>query len=329
MPSVRQLATNVGLALPSSCRTLTGRLGVHSLRDAFAAEAIRDFHRHTGGIFGPFGPFAGTIGRNSDGSYTQGFQIGEVNLANLDAPPQGFTEYKAEVTLAAVHCFGTQDPDGSDSPYVVVSLISVDPNGVGTDQLVSTIHTPIQNDVPAGATILKNITLGQAHAFPGSGLNIHVAVWDHESGNVDDITNEIHQALNDAANEGAQALAGAAAAGDPQTTAGTVGDVTQFEIAGVRPFDVLTLGAAKLIAQAFADDLVAEHTFEVPAGNIIDLADPAKFAESLSWTSPLDADVRFNLGDDFLFGGNGSYKVYLTVKGITINEPVDPAIPHL
>jgi hypothetical protein len=191
------------------------------------------------------------------------------------------------------------------------------------------MHTAILNDVPAGATIFKNVTLGEAHAFPGSGINIHVAVWDHESGNVDDITNEIHQALNDAANEGAQALAGAATADDPQMTAGTVGDVTQWEVAGIRPFDVLTLGAAKLIARAFADDLVNEHTFVVPAGNVVDLADPGKFAASLRQSPDIDSDVRFNLGDDFLFGGNGSYKVYLTVKGVTMTEPVEPALPHL
>ena len=74
----------------------------------------------------------------------------------------------------------------------------------------------------------------------------------------------------------------------PRVTSGTVGDITQFEIGGIRPFDVATLGLAKLLAGLFADDLVGEHTFVISAQRVEDLADPTKFNASLKRSNDLD-----------------------------------------
>ena len=117
------------------------------------------------------------------------------------------------------------------------------------------------------------------------------------------------------------------------STAGTVSDITNFEVGGVKPFQVLTLGAAGAIASLFADDLIGEHTYSIPAGNIIDLADQAKFTQSIRPPVALDSDVQFNwpprLEDEFLFSdGHGSYKVYLRVTANKIvPHPVPPNLP--
>jgi hypothetical protein len=301
---------------------------VHSLRDALAAERIDDFHRRTGGPFGRLGASAGPLARSDGGSYTQSFQLGRVDLADIDAQPTAVTTFEAEVSLAAVRCFGTQDSD-TDETYAVISVISVDPNFAGTDELVLTKRTAIQENVHAGDVIFKATTLSPfARGFPGSGIGIHVAIWDHESGDADDITKQIHDVLSDAANKGASALAGAAAADDPGVTGGTIGDITQFQIGGVRPFDVLTLGAAKLLAGLFADDLVGEHQFLISAQKLIDLSDPAKFNASLKRSPDLDSDVVFNWpptpqDEVLLSDGDGSYKVYFKVRGISTSTPVE------
>lgn len=328
MASVRELSSRLGMAPPISGRAIASRFAVGSLRDAVAAERIQDLHRRTGGIFGPLGPSQGPLNHNGDGSYVQDFQLGEVTLADTDALPNAVQQFQAEVTLAAVHCFGTQD-NGTDETYAVVSVVSVDPDNTGTDKLAFTARTSIQDNVRAGDTLFKSTTLGlPVIAFPGSGILIHVAVWDHESGNADDIADKIHAALNDAASKGASALAGAAAAGDPQVTSGTVGDITQFEIGGIRPFDVATLGLAKLLAGLFADDLVGEHTFVISAQQVKDLADPTKFNASLKRSNDLDQDVLYNWPPDpddkqpLLTDGHGSYKAYFTVRGIQTTIPI-------
>jgi hypothetical protein len=157
-------------------------------------------------------------------------------------------------------------------------------------------------------------------AFPGSGIAITISIWDHESGDADKIRDQIQKVIEDGVKKGASALAGAAAADDPSISGGTIGDITEFEVGGVKPFELLTLGISDLIAHAAADDKLGEHTFVIPAANIIDFADPAKFNASLRPTSPdLDFDVRYNwppkLEDDFVFtDGHGTYKAFFLVQ---------------
>lgn len=333
MISIREFASSVGLKPPISGRALVEKFGVSSFRAAIAASKMSNLHRRTGGKFGRLGPSTGVVALSADGSWQQPFQNGSIHMANLDTDPNAFTKVSAEVSLAAIKCFGTQDKDGEDSTYAVISVVSVDPNFAHTDQLAFTVRTQIQDNVHAKDVLFKGSTLGIASAFPGSGISIHVAIWDHESGNADEIADKIHQILDDAANKGASALAGAMAAGDPTIAGGTIGDITDFEIAGIRPFEVFTVKLASILANAVSDDLVGEHTFLIPAQTIIDLADPTKFAASLRQSPDLDSDIFFNWPprpqDEFLFSdGNGSYKIYLKVKGVKTTVPTnDPGIP--
>lgn len=332
MASVLEFARSVGFSPPLSGRALTGKFGVHSFRDAIAANAVQDLHRRTGGIFGPLGVPLSSLTKAADGSYGQGYQLGSIHLTDIGAVPTAVNNYEAEVTLSAVKCFGTQDADGSDSAYAVISVVSVDPNFNGSDKLALTTRTEIQDNVHAHDVIFKGSTLGIASAFPGSGISIHVGIWDHESGNADEIRDKINSVLEDAARKGASALAGAAAANDPTVSGGTVGDITDFEVGGVKPIQLLTVGIAGAIANAVSDDLVGEHTFLVPALNVVDLADQGKFSDSIRTSPDLDSDVQFNWPprpeDEFLFSdGKGSYKIYFKIRGILKSQPVDPAVP--
>ncbi len=331
MVSVVEFATKLGLGTrPISANSLVRKFAAKSLHDAIARHNIKDFHRRTGADYGPLGVPLGGVQKAADGSYQQQMQLGNIRLTDFGASPAGETEFIAEVTLSAVKCFGTQD-NGPDETYAVISLFSINPNHGGTDKLVKTIRTEIQENVHPHDTIFKMRTLGDLVPV-GGGIGIHVAIWDHESGNADDIRDKIAAAIEDAAKQGAAALASGAAADDPAVSAGTIGKVTDFEVAGIKPFHILTLGIASLISHALADDLIGEQFFFIPAANIVDFADQTKFQTSIRRSPDLPFDVQLNWPprpeDEPVFSdGKGTYKAYFLIKGGAISFPVNPGIP--
>jgi hypothetical protein len=331
MKSVVEFATRVGFGNhPVSVRSVVRKFAANSLHDAIATHGIKDFHRRTGADFGPLGVPRGGVTKAADGSYQQEMQLGSVHVTDFSASPLGETEFIAEVTLAGVRCFGTQD-NGPDETYAIISLFSINPNHGGTDKLVKTVRTEIQDNVRPGDTIFKMRTLGDLVPV-GGGIGIHIAIWDHESGDADEIRDKIAAAIEEAAQKGAAALAAGAASDDPAVSAGTIGKVTDFELAGVKPFHLLTLGIAGLISHALADDLVGEQFFFIPAANIADLADQTKFNASIRKSPDLPFDVQLNWPprpeDEPLFtDGKGTYKAYLLLKGGRTSFPVNPGIP--
>jgi hypothetical protein len=301
---------------------------------ASVMDKIRDFHRRTGADYGPLGVPLGGLTLAADGSFQQNYQLGNVRVADLEGAPTGQTTTVAEVTLSAVKCFGTQDSDGSDSPYAVISLVDVNPNHASSDQLVKTLRTDILNDVHAHPhdpdALFKMQTLGEADPS-GGGITIHVALWDHESGNADDIRDQIQSALEDAVKQSATALASAAGVDDPAVTSGTIGDILEFEVAGIKPFHILTLGIAGAIANALADDLIGEQTFFIPAANITDFADQNKFIASIRQSPDLPFDVQLNwppkpAEEPIFTDGHATYKVYFLIAGKTQDTVLTPAL---
>jgi hypothetical protein len=299
-------------------------LGGTPAEDSIAARSMARFYRGTGSAFGPLGIPLGMPRRGSGTSYVQDFEIGGMHLGDFAGEVKAEVKFEADVTLAAVRIFGTQDRR-EDESYIVMSLVTVDPNHPIP---VQTQRTVIQDGVKRGDTIFKNAIRMQQPFSGTSGLMIHLAVWDHESGDQDEIRDQINKILEEGAAKAASALAG----GDLSGQAGTVGDITNFEIGGVKPFKVITLGVAGLIAGALADDLIGEHTYVIPPGNIVDWADQTKFTQSIRPPDGLDFDVQFNwpprLEDEFLFSdGDASYKVYLRVAGVQVTRPVVPSLP--
>lgn len=335
MRSITEFANTVGVgARPISLLTIQRKFKALSLRDAIATRDITDFHRRTGADYGPLGVPLGGLSKATDGSYVQSHQLGVIKQAGIDAAPVGETEFAATVTLSAIHCFGTQDKDGSDSAYAVISVFAINPNHAGSDQLARpTILTEIVENVHAGDTILKMRTLGDLIPA-GSGIQIHVAIWDHESGNANDIRDKIQAAVEDAVNKGASALGSAAQADDPAVSGGTAAKLTDFEVLGVKPFHFLTLGIAKVIGEALADDLIGEQSFFIPAANIVNFADQTKLDASIrsrSDLSELPFDVQVNWpptrGEEVVFtDGQGTYKAYFLIQGGSFTRPTLPAL---
>lgn len=321
----RHLSTPLGGALGL---TKARKFTANSLRDAIAAHSIRDFHRRTGADYGPFGVLLGALTKAADGSYHQQTQLGNIHLADLPLSPSGEIQYRARVTLSALKCFGTQDRT-TDETYAIISIFAIDPNQGGSTQ---TIRTEILENVHKGDTIFKMRPIGDIIPV-GSGIGIYIAIWDHESGNADEIRDKIAAVIEDGTNKAADAIAGAAGADDPSVSAGDVGKVTEFEVGGIKPVHILTLELADLLAHALADDLIGDHYFFIPAANIVDFADQTKFEASVR-KSPdnLDFDVQLNWPprpeDEPLFtDGHGTYKAYFLIQSAPI-IPL-PVLPKL
>jgi hypothetical protein len=93
-----------------------------------------------------------------------------------------------------------------------------------------TIRTAIQENVRPHSptdTMFKMQAIGNIIPV-GTGIGIHVAIWDNESGKADDIRDKVAAVIEDAVKKGASAIGGAAAADDPSVSAGTIGKITDL-----------------------------------------------------------------------------------------------------
>lgn len=169
MRSVKTVAKQSKFTVPFTGKAFASKFGATTLRTAIAVRGIRDFHRRTGADFGKLGVPLGRMTQSANGVYIKNYQLGSIHLNDINSDPAGQTDYVADVVLSAFRCFGTQDPDGSDSTYAVISLISVDPNGQGSDALASTGRTEIINNVHEGDAIFKMRSIERVDPV-GSGI---------------------------------------------------------------------------------------------------------------------------------------------------------------
>ncbi|MFJ1459319.1 hypothetical protein [Nocardia sp. N2S4-5] len=303
----------------------------HTVDSTVAKAQIDQFYLGTGGALGPLGEPNGDY-VEVNGNLRRNYLFGDIHFSDIDPEPKAQTNYTANVAISALKCFGTDDPSGEDEIFAVISLISLNPNFSGSDQLVKTMRTEIREHVHGKDVIFKSKTVGTVPSVTGSGFKIHVALYDHENGDPNALRTQIQTFLDDAARKGADLVAGAARSGD-QRLAGPVGDVTEFEVGGVKPVRLLTFGLAGLLTDWLADDFIAEHEFVVPAAEIISLSDPVNFQKSFrQHRESLGTDVQFNWppADDqeILFSGaGGSYKIYFTITVAPMPVPIAPKLP--
>ncbi|ANK90592.1 hypothetical protein AMK01_CH01084 [Rhizobium sp. N6212] len=309
-----------------SLASLSHKYGRKSLSYSVAEHYIRDRYRIQGGKFGQLGE-SGEVQHDPERGYWMDTQLGTLTLHTLSGECEPLRYYTSTITLSGIHCFAAQD-DVTDELFAVISLINVNPTASGVDQLVKTFRTPIV-EIESGETAFQNVTLGNV-PLVGTGIRVHISLWDHESGDADEIRDQIAAVIEDAAKKGQQAIVGGALGSDAAVTAGKVGDVTEFEIGGVKPFHILSLGIAGLIANALADDLLGDNTFWVPAQNLKNFADPNLYANSIRYDPAMGGDIPLNWpppGIEKPFNKKGAlYKAFFK---ITTTESVTPCDPPL
>ena len=235
----------------------------------------------------------------------------------MSGPIQFVSSYAASVEIAAIKCFGTEDPSGEDEPYLIISVISINPNFAGEDELVTTKIVRADN-IHAGDMFAVGQTIGSAKIVAGDGLRVHMALFEHEHGSPEDVRKQIEDTIREAVKKAAQTLTTLA----DVPLAGSLGEVASNPIV-----IALTEGLSALITPLLADDQIGgEKVLPLKASQLVDLAlDETKpesvqgFQKSLMTTPEIGPDIEFNFPADhedrrWLFeGGGGSYKVYLKV----------------
>jgi len=257
----------------------------------------------------------------------QNYDLGKITIKGIDVdnPCDAIKFYRCQVRMW-IHCFAAEDVS-TDEFYAIASLIAVNPTNAGN--LSHTMRTPIV-DTQSHDNPVEGYDLGVV-PLVGSGIRVYVCMWDKESGDPDEVRDKIAAVIEDAANKAAKAIAGGAIEDDPSVTGGTVGDITEFEVGGVKPFHIITLKLAEVIAQGLSDDLIGEKFFDIPISNLIQFGNPQFYQSSTRQEPgfPFDAQINWpphaNEPEPFTKGG----ALYRAVFQISVTEDPTPCPPPL
>ena len=283
-----------------------------------AKAALDRAYRTVGGgcSIGVCGKPTGEFGKIANGVYQQTFEWGQIHIRTDGANPAGEVNLQvlvADVSLAAVKCLGTDDPE-EDETYVVMGVVSAaDGFGVATD-IARAWRSPIQEKTRKHDTILANTPIpGFDHFVVGAnGLRVRIVIMDHESGSPDDVRADIQSWIDTAGRDSKKAADDWAQSGGP-----ALADIPSEVLTKLEKFLVGTL------ADALADDKIGEKTFTLSPQWLADLANGGHDASRVDMRNEVAAPIFVNYPrteDDPFSGawlftnGSATYKAYLNVS---------------
>jgi hypothetical protein len=290
---------------------------------ALAKHAIMGFHEKQLGILivgSPVGP----VRDAANGAHEQRFEFGSI-LKPLDLPPRVATRFIVTIEIAAIKCFGTDDPDGEDQPYLVTAVYGIDPLQQGGSVRTSKIHFGNQTEgsvfrPPAGKPLMSEPIF-----IPGNGsIQVTLSLWDEEvasPGALQDKWRGIASAaiiaglalLNPMVGSGASVL---------EAAEGIVKDAARELVTAVSEF----LG--------IADDHIATRSFPITADFLKRLI---AHGSGMPRTSASIPGIPYNfpelpetddpVGRSWLFeGAGGSYRIFLTVRAAEVEVNLSPPL---
>jgi hypothetical protein len=325
MISLRVLSTQDGQdGNNASMLALARSHGDASLQVMATSQAFRTYHRDRGGIFGHLGRPRGRMRPVAGGSYVQDYKLGAVKLTN--GVLKEIHRVEAMVEFMGLKCLDVNDsavpvitPHPHDEPYVIISIVRLNPSFKGDDELAKTVKLNLPSVRP-GETVGGPTTIFQGEVPGVAGLMISAAVFEHDHGAPNKVKEAIEQAVLAEAKKGASALGAAAGAG-----AGAGDAFGQSEIVkwGVR---FLSHGFVDLAG--FADDDIGVKTFEVKPSEVEALVDPTTFNNSLI-SGELPDEMKFNYPENFrepIEGSDAKYQVYFRVRGVKIDIEAPEAV---
>lgn len=312
---IRELAQPLNLSFPLC------------LSDFIAAREIAQFHKDNLAVLSVGSP-SGSLFRTAEGNYVQPHTFGSIIKPRGETPRLG-DRYVVSIEIAAIKCFATDDPGGTDEPYLITCVYALDPSRK-VDELVDTrrIDHSALGDADTGRVFAQARPIAANVVVPGEGeIRMNVQLWDEEMvGSTKNLKDATATAAKVAVTTGLTA-AGAALGG----AAGGVGAVPGA-IAGAALGQLLdpvseAIGGlvADLLAGAIEDDLVDQLDFVIPSTFLHKLCfgDP----EVLNRTSTSIPGVTYNFpetpedesdaGKSWLFErGHGTYRVFFKITRI-------------
>lgn len=291
-------------------------------REQAARLAIAQEYRRRGSnsLYGALGEPTTDVKSEGD-DWVQKFQFGSIRTLAWTAPRTEIN-YFADVYLAAVKCFGTDDPgglfvSGEDEPYLIVT--SVTPASTflpGSKPVIRTWRSQTYREISAennNGLFGQNQLMFQDLFIGPYGIGLKVLLMDHEHGSEADLEKEIKEKGDEAARELIDLAA--ALAGIP------IDEATEDQVLDSTILRVLGAASVSAITQVLKDDKIAEKDWIIDGEMLKQWVDNSETGSSfVNYGSELPASVETNypreeiFGMDKLFsGGGGSYKVYLRV----------------
>ena len=311
------------------------RFDFHAVRKARAEKALAEAQRLIdsdasravlGAPRGPAKPVL-ALGKRKPGApapprdaFIQSFEFGHISIPRDISVPLPCTYYAADIFVAAVKCFGTDDPGGpfskgEDEPYITMTLINPAPAACGaTTGIAQSWASPVFQEIEGGDIFCQEEQAFSDVVIGRHGIAIKIAVVDQEHGSREAVRAELQKQAQRAENtlkDAAETLIGVDADQAVQQQ--------QLEDNLLDTLGDITLGG---LTDLLSDDLIDEKLWRIPARKMVDWVQQNTLATSdVQYpSSELPAHIRTNFPYEDLFarerlfsGGGGSYKVYLRI----------------
>jgi hypothetical protein len=291
-------------------RQACAKHGVDALSLAIASHQMNKLHLQLYGAAGPLGPSKGAAHRTDTGAFVRPHSLGQITMNTLTEEPNAFGHHLAAVTFSGLKCFGTDDHGGTDEPYAIVSIFSLNPTKGGND-LVKTVTLGPYEGVKAGTALNFEQVIASDIEYTEFGLGIFVLLMEQEHGSEESIRSAVEEKIKQYVDKAIQAAI--AAVGGISATE-SLGD---FSFLKNDVISVLSGGIAALIVEIFSDDRIDAKYF--PLGG--------KQLEAYATMSPSDWEatltsyegIKYNVpsrpdeSGPLFSNGDGSYKIYFRV----------------
>jgi len=247
--SLQQLAKGAGFAGPRiSLRAVLSHYGVSSFAEAIVAQEIEQFYSASMGILTVGSP-TGPVRRTVEGGFQQPYSFGSI-IKPADTFPDVGKRFHVTVILAGVRCFGTDDPSGTDEPFLITSVVTLDPRDGEKSAQTRRIGPEGVGDVEVGRVFGQNKDLAVDFAVPGDGdIALNVQLFDQEA-----ITDPEEARRRIAAASNAAILAGLATLTALFPPGGAVAAAVLSALETFGLISAFSDGIGKVIAEAFDED---------------------------------------------------------------------------
>ena len=298
---------------PLSVATLAHEREVQSVRQLVADRRIADHHRRWYGNLGHFGKPVGTV-TEVEGGYRREFEAGALQVMETDGlRPSAVAQWAPLVEYVGLRC--NEPNESSDEPYVIFSVIALNPEFDAVDKLLTVKKIgPIPNVVD-GEVVPDVLTVWDGISG-GNGLKIAIGVFEEDEGDPEDVRAKIEEKLREYAKQGAAAIAQAYGAGAAQGEQVAENEAFNW---GLR---LLSLGLVDLLG--LGDDEIGSVNVEVPLSRIqkVDNEHVEAFHQSLQRTT--EGVVYTDKVD--VSSDEGGYSVYFRIRSRKIG-PIDTVPP--
>ena len=267
-------------------------------------------------------------------TFAQEFEYGSIHTLDGTMPLAiPCTYYAADIFVAAIKCFGTDDPGGEDEPYLVCTVINPTPAACGGPNVASVWRSPVFEGIEGGRIFGENQAMFQDVVVGRHGIALKLALFDQEHGSADSVRAEIEKQAARVANTITDAI-----------EALTQVDIDQALKEQQLEDNILdTLGdiSVGLLTDILKDDFIDEKTWIIPPRMIIDWVDKGAYEQSGVVYPPEELPTHIDtnyprenvLDHSWIFsGGGGSYKIYLRIvpyrnDHITKGQEKPPLLP--